>query len=477
MRRAREAYRAALRLDAGFVKARWGLAMAQLPAVAASEAEQESAPQAFADELRNLRTWLRRHRPPAAAEAVGAQQPYYLAYVEQDHRAVLGHYGELCASLMGDWTQQAKLPAPARASGGKTRVGIVSAHIHSHSVWHALVRGWLEHLDPGRFDIHLFHTGAGADTQTRWAARRAQLHRSAGPWSGWAGLISDSHCDVLLYPEIGMDATTARLSALRLAPVQAASWGHPITTGLPTMDAFISAAALEPAQGAAHYTEQLVALPRLGCSYGRYGTRPHDVDPAGWQIPRGDRLLVCAGQPFKYPPDRDALFVEIARRCRPCKLLFFGAPSDWKVDAFQQRLRAAFADAQLEFEQHVRFLPWLSQERFFGLLHRADVFLDSAGFSGFNTAMQAIECGIPVVAWEGAFLRGRLASGILRQAGLDEWVADSIPAFADRAAALCDDATQRRARAQLKERRDPLFDDRAAVDALADELERLAGKR
>ena len=36
------------------------------------------------------------------------------------------------------------------------------------------------------------------------------------------------------------------------------------------------------------------------------------------------------------------------------------------------------------------------------------------GFSGFNTVMQAVECGLPVVTLRGEFLRGRLGSGIKR---------------------------------------------------------------
>ena len=62
-----------------------------------------------------------------------------------------------------------------------------------------------------------------------------------------------------------MDATTAKLAALRLAPVQAASWGHPETSGLPTIDYYLSAQALEPADAQENYTEKLVALPNLGC--------------------------------------------------------------------------------------------------------------------------------------------------------------------------------------------------------------------
>jgi len=35
-----------------------------------------------------------------------------------------------------------------------------------------------------------------------------------------------------------MDALTCKLAAVRLAPLQVTSWGHPVTTGLPEIDCF-----------------------------------------------------------------------------------------------------------------------------------------------------------------------------------------------------------------------------------------------
>jgi predicted O-linked N-acetylglucosamine transferase (SPINDLY family) len=191
----------------------------------------------------------------------------------------------------------------------------------------------------------------------------------------------------------------------------------------------------------------------------------------------GDRVLLCAGQPFKYAPRDDALLVEVARRCQPCKLLFFRAQGDPRADMLAQRLRGVFEAAGLDFERCVRFVPWQSQPGFFGLLQQAHVYLDSAGFSGFNTAMQAIECATPVVAWEGRSMRGRFASAILRQLELDEWVASSVEDFAERVARLCaDDALRAQVRRQITERRARLYDDRASVAALAQELLAWSGR-
>ncbi len=97
--------------------------------------------------------------------------------------------------------------------------------------------------------------------------------------------------------------------------------------------------------------------------------------------------------------------------------MFFNHFREDLSEKLQQRLEAAFLEKDLYFSEYAVYLPWLKREAFYALLKRSDVFLDTMGFSGFGTAMQAIECGLPVVAWEGRFMRGRLTSGILKRMG------------------------------------------------------------
>jgi predicted O-linked N-acetylglucosamine transferase (SPINDLY family) len=470
------AYEAAVHLDAGHAKARWGLVMAQVPPVIDADAAPGAAAAAFVRELGKAGAWLVAQKPKDAHAIVGAQQPFYLAYVEGNHRDALSEYGQLCADLMSQWAAGVGLPAPAVSTGAKCRVGIVSSHIHNHSVWNAIVRGWVEHLDPKRFELHLFHTGGVEDGETAWAERRVStLHHGSRDGSEWAKVISGARLDVLLYPEIGMDATTVRLACLRLARVQLASWGHPITTGLPTLDGYLSAEAFEPAGAAAAYREALFLLPRLGCCYRPFRTPAAPVDLADFGVASADRVLVCAGAPSKYGPRYDALWIEVAKQCRPCKLIFFHSDPSTLGEPFERRLASAFARAGVDFGSHVRFVPRLSQAKFFGLLARSHAMLDSPGFSGFNTAMQAIECGCPIIAWEGDAMRSRFASAILQQMGLDDCVCNDPATFVARAARLCNDkAHAAELRDRIAARREPLFDDRGAVDALGELLSKLA---
>jgi predicted O-linked N-acetylglucosamine transferase (SPINDLY family) len=453
-REALEHFRSALALFPQRAESRWAAAMAQIPAIYASSEDVDERRGAFAADLAALEQWAAA-APEGAHRAVAVHQPFYLAYQEVSNRELLERYGRICAQLMGRWQRAAGLSVGPRPAQTPRRVGIVSAHIRDHSVWNALARGWLEELDPERYEVHLFHLGAAQDAQTRRAASQAaRFHPGPRSFERWARAIRDAELDVLIYPEIGMDATTAKLASMRLAPAQATSWGHPETSGLPTMDYFLSAAGLEPPQAQAHYSEKLVLLPNLGCYLRRPEKEVAAELPAGLSRP----LLVCPGTPFKYAPQHDRVLVEIARRVPGARLVFFTGNPPALSEKLAQRLRHAGLDFVM--------LPWLSGEKFRALLAGADVYLDTIGFSGFNTALQAVESGVPVVTREGRFLRGRLASGILRRIGADELVAADEEAYIELAVRLANSPRK------LQGSRERLYEDAAPIAALREFLDR-----
>jgi predicted O-linked N-acetylglucosamine transferase (SPINDLY family) len=261
-----------------------------------------------------------------------------------------------------------------------------------------------------------------------------------------------------------MHGLTSQLAALRLAPVQAAMWGHPETSGLPTMDYFVSGEALEPDGAQAFYSERLLMLPGLGCHYGRQA--PPVPPGAGPDLPANGPLFVCPGTTFKYMPEHDGVPAEIARRLGGGTFVYFSQQPRWTA-LLKERLRAAFAARGLDAEAHVVFAPWMPKAGFHALLRRADVFLDTIGFSGFNTVMQAVECGLPVVTRRGRFLRGRLGSAILSRMGIEELVAATDEDYVRLAVRLAGDAEYRqRLRDAIAARREVLFDDLAPIRAL-----------
>ncbi len=470
-REAADCFREATLLAPHFMPARWSFVTAQLPAVYDADTAPEARRAAFSDALDELDVWVKGNPSIEGAAAI-VQQPFYLVYHDENNRDLLARFGGLCSTLMQRWRERRQFPAIAARHGIPIKLGIVSSHIREHSVWTAITKGWLQHLDRNRFEIQLFHLDERYDEETKLAKSLASAFaHGLRPVEDWTAAILNARLDVIAYPEVGMHALTTQLASMRLAKVQLASWGHPQTTGLSTIDYFLSAEAFEPRDADEHYTERLVRLPNLGCSYDPYRGEAEHCDRDALGIAADAPLLLCPGAPFKYLPRYDAVLIAIARRLERCQLVFFRHFMPSFSAKLEARLRQAFERAGLAFDKYVVFVPRQARSRFFGLMQQADVFLDTIGFSGFNTVLQSVECGLPIVTLEGRFMRGRFGSGILQRMGLPELVTSSESEYIELAVTLAtNQEARRRMRRQIEERREVLYRDTLAAEALQDFL-------
>jgi protein O-GlcNAc transferase len=473
-------YETALSIDPENIDARWSRAMCALQGVYRTDAEALDSRIAFSRELEALDRWVGDGRLVPSVRGVGNPPPFYLAYHEANNRDLLDRYGRLCAGVMRSWLDAQQLDrAPPRDARAPIRIGVVSAHFQDHSVWNALVKGWFQHMDRDRFALEAFYLGTEDDPQTLFAQSLAShFERGSANPRHWVQAIAQRRPHVLIYPEIGMNFLTFKLASLRLAPVQVASWGHPETSGLPTIDYYVSAEALEPERAGEHYTERLELLPHLGCCYPSRRIAAVSADLAGQGVDPSIPILVCPGTPFKYAPRHDRVFAEIAGRLGRCRFVFFTYRVPELSGKLHDRLRTLFRAHRMAADEFISFVPWQSPAQFRGLMERAHVFLDTIGFSGFNTAMEAVECALPIVTREGRFMRGRLASGILKRMGLQELVARSEDDYIDLAVRICrDDAYRAHLRQRIEAQRGILFDDPAPIRALEEFITRIAGPR
>jgi predicted O-linked N-acetylglucosamine transferase (SPINDLY family) len=101
--------------------------------------------------------------------------------------------------------------------------------------------------------------------------------------------------------------------------------------------------------------------------------------------------------------------------------------------------------------------------------------LDSVGWSGGNTTLEALAQDLPVITCEGELMRGRVSAGILRMMGMPEAVAGSVDDYVALAVRTGRDAAWR---ATLKTRiasdKHRLYRDRTCIAALEDFLDRAA---
>ena len=281
--------------------------------------------------------------------------------------------------------------------------------------------------------VHLFHATTPQDD-----ALRREIEDLADTVAVLPGdlqtareTIAAARLDILFYPDIGMDPVTYFLAQARLAPVQAATWGHPVTTGIPTIDYYLSCDAAEPEGAEAHYTEHLVRLGGLPFSY----RRPARPDPLGTRtsfgLPEEATIYFLAQNLFKIHPNMDAPLAAILER-DPAGIIFLleGQDRNWGHNCgnASKRPSGRMPHAFVSCTPTTRWLhaaphTLRRQPRQFPILWR-------------QYDLQALAMGTPVVTLPGDYLRGRLGLAIYRHLGVMDCVAGDAEEFADIAVRL-----------------------------------------
>ncbi len=361
--------------------------------------------------------------------------------------------------------------APPADGDGRYRVGFVSAFLRHHTIA-KVTRGLIEHLSRDRFHVTVAQLGPSDDWSAAIAASADRAIRLSGTLADMRQTLADAALDLIFYPDVGMHPATSFLSYARLAPVQCVTWGHPETTGIPTLDYYLSSVDLEPPGSEAEYSERLVRLDHLPTFYSR-PTRDGERRGRAWfGVDERQRLYVCPQLIFKLHPDFDPVLGEILRRDPGGVLLFLEGPQggeSHRLTLFRERLAAANPDVA----ERIVFRPFLDGDAFLDLLAAADVLLDPPFFGGGNTSYEAFSVGTPTVTWPGPFARGRTAFACYRRMGILDCVVESLDDYADRAVRLATDPGWREeVRSKILARNGALYEDLGAVRELEGFFER-----
>jgi CRISPR-associated protein Csy1 len=467
---ARAAYVQAARDDPRMLRARLGAELS-LPMVAADAEAVARARERYGEGLARLRDDLPRRAAgmePARALDELRWTNFLLAYQGENDLALQAAYGDLLEATL----RAARVPAPfvASARGDRLRVAFVSAFFRDGTAGRYF-ESWITDLPRERFDVSVHFVGAGSDALTGRIRARADAfteHGASLP-SAIARAIEAGTPDVIVYPELGMDATTFALAALRLAPRQCAGWGHPVTSGLATIDDMFTAEAMEPADATSHYRERLVPLPGLGTRYAR-PPRPARADRGALGLPRDATLLLFPQSLFKLHPDNDALVAEVLAETGATLVAFEGRHPRL-TRAWRARLDRALA-ARGVARERVVVVPQVAHERYLAIGAACDAMLDSVRWSGGNTSLDAIACALPVVTLPGATMRARQSAAMLRQVGVPELVAQDAAEYVALAARIAADPAWRdELSARIERGAAALFDDDAPVKAFVAALE------
>jgi len=463
--------------DPDFIEGRFSACFAELPILYAHEGEIDTRRESYEKKLRALKDDVESGRAQGdLVKAIEISGPFYLAYQGRNDRDLQQLYSSMVCAIMERKYSNVCLPPRVRAHES-VRVGIVSSFFRMHSNWKIPIKGWMSQLDRSRFKIFAYHTGREHDAETDIAMalcdRFVERVRTVEDWR--REILADTP-HVLIYPGLFMDGKSVQLAAQRLAPVQCTSWGHPETSGMPTIDYYLGSDLMEPENAAEHYTERLIRLPNLSVYYEPIETEPATMRRAELGL-RSDTVAFWCGQSlYKFLPQFDQVFANIAKQVGNCQFVFLQYHGAQQVTQFfQDRLDQAFESHNLKASDYVIMAPRLSQNQYAAALGQCDIFLDSIGWSGCNSTLESLPHNIPIVTMLGTLMRGRHSAAILRMMGIAETIANDVDEYTAIAVRLAKNPDERRALGRkISSNKYRLYRDRSCIVALEDFLDRVA---
>ena len=286
----------------------------------------------------------------------------------------------------------------------------------------------LINFDPSRSDLDtgLFsrvHHVSMKDRQSMQAAMQAAVGRN--------------DFQLVFFADVGMTRESIYMSNLRIAPIQATGYGHPVSGFGTEVDYFIGGADVEVASLAAeNYDERLVLIPGIGAApvhptYERTDRyRPNDPVVAN-----------CPWTPQKISYELLSALREAADRSRRKVLfrIFAGTALEdtGGLQAFMRELTEVLGPDAVQVARKIPADPYMAE------MEKGDFSLDAYPFGGYNTIIDSLYLGKPVVTWEGDKFYNRCASALLRKVALEELIATCRDDYVHKIVRLIDDDAYR----------------------------------
>ncbi|MBC2734786.1 MAG: tetratricopeptide repeat protein [Desulfobacteraceae bacterium] len=412
----------------------WWYYYLALPILYETESDIAFYRKRFADGMATLISAVKLSTPEQRKRAlagIGSITNFYLQYQGQDDLELQKCYGRFVNGVMAanfpEWG--VSRPMPPLKNNDKIRIGYLSSFMRAHTVGHFLM-GWLENHDRMKFEVHCYHIGHATDTLTEAFEQKSdRFYHIPGNIEAVAKRILDDELHILVFTDIGMFAPATQLAGLRLAPIQCKGWGHPVSTGSPTIDYYLSSDLMETEGAAAHYSETLVRLPNLALAFNAPQIPKNGKTRQDFGISDNDFVFLTSQSLFKYLPQYDKIYPRIAAVVKNAKFVFISNPSAGITKRFRKRIEGAFNRHNLSMDRFCIFQPRLSPNDFMSLNQASNVLLDPFSWSGGKTTLEGIRCGLPVVTCPGRFMRGRHAVAMLKMMGITETIAEDAKAY------------------------------------------------
>jgi len=380
----------------------------------------------------------------------------------------LPHHGRCCREVRELFAARFEPAFPQRhpqPSGTRAgRIGFLVTAGHEPGFLRGMA-GVIGGLDP-RFEVVVF-CSQGALGRCHRAIRRDDVRYVAflPRFEAAVDAVRGARCDVLFFRKIGPDPWSYFLPMARLAPVQCTATGCHGTSGLSSVDYYLSSQWMESTDptvdSARHYTERLVLLDTFPMLQRRQPA-PKDVSRAEFDLPQRGALYFCPHRLPKYCPSFDFDLRDLLEADEHGTVILVGGADGRARGALQTRMRRNLGE---DCFRRLRFLPTMPVKQYYRLFQLATLMLDTPVYASSLTAYDAFSLGVPVLTRPGALAVQCYATGLYRQMGMDgELVVHDRRQYVAKAVKMGTEPEYRQHLVRMLQERDhAAFDDRRVI--------------
>jgi len=329
----------------------------------------------------------------------------------------------------------------------RLRIGYVSPDFKHHAVSY-FFEPLLKAHDRRQVEVFCYAEVNNPDTVTQRLRDQADHWRSTVGMSdeALARRIHDDRIDLLI--DLAGHTAGNRLMAFtyKPAPVQATYLGYFTTTGLATMDYWITDEILTPPDTVELAAETLYRLPRCCLAYQAAAEAPEVVEPDNAHITFGS-----FNQLSKMSPGAVAPWSEVLKAVPQSRLLL--KTTQLADAAVADRVRQQFSAQDIDPARLLLLSATASYREHMAVYGQVDIALDTVPRTGGSTTADALWMGVPVITLAGERFIERLSASMLHSIDLDELITHSREEYVACASTLAEDHERRRKlRASLRQR-------------------------
>ena len=235
-------------------------------------------------------------------------------------------------------------------------------------------------------------------------------------------IIEEQKLNILIYCDIGMAPDTYFLSYSRLAPIQCNTWGHSDTSGVDTIDYYLSSVYYEKdINPEENYSENLVLMNSLCTYYYKIIENPTIVNKNYFGFSDVTNIYLSSQVLFKLNPAYDEVINNILINDPNGIIVFI----KMNLGSYIQDILIKRLEKTLKHNMtRLHLVEWQTCERdFYKLLSIADVIIDPYPFGGCNTSFSAFSMGIPIVTMPANMINGRFTYGLYKKMDIMDLVA------------------------------------------------------